>query len=44
MSVLAQGATAMHLMYVEFVDAGFTRGEALRLVAEIVAAKQRGKE
>jgi len=34
---LSEAATAMHDMFLELVSAGFTRSEALELVAKVLA-------
>lgn len=44
-STLLQGAIAMHELYQSYVDAGFTRTEALQLVMTLIqTGAQRGKE
>ena len=44
MTAFAEGAIGMHEMFVCYVAAGFTEGQALRLMAEILAAHQRQAE
>jgi hypothetical protein len=38
MTVLAQGATAMHEMFRAYVEAGFTEQQALQIVIQIAVA------
>ena len=41
MTALAESAGSMHELFAGYVAAGFTEGQALRLIAEIMAAMQR---
>jgi hypothetical protein len=41
MSELAEGAAQLHELFMAYVGAGFTRGEALQIVMSIIANVQR---
>jgi hypothetical protein len=41
---LAAGATATHEMFLAYVGAGFSEGQALRLLGETLAATLRHKQ
>lgn len=39
---LAEGAASAHELYLAYVAAGFTEGQALYLVAQLITAAMRG--
>jgi hypothetical protein len=41
MSLLAEGATATHELFLSYVQAGFTEAQALYLVGQMLAASVR---
>ncbi|WP_168712365.1 hypothetical protein [Streptomyces sp. A1277] len=40
---MAQGAVSMHELYTAWIDAGFTKGEALELLKALLLGQQRGR-
>lgn len=44
MTVLMQGAIATHEMFMAYVQAGFTREEALQLVIGVLASGMKGQQ